>query len=270
MRDEGQDFGHSLTDLMASVAVMFLLIAAIFMVRSLSVAKKAKQELDAATQSQQTDFDKLERLRDALLGLEVLEGIAEVRYSPKVDPGLLTLVISDRQLGFEPGQCRPRAEGIETIRTKLPVILTPMCRMLEEFDESVAQITLEGHTDATPFFPARPTCGIEPNATGSRCGAQSWGEHCDRLGFENNVRLSGARAQNVYFELREAVAGLPTLMSCLESRFVVSGRGPVEPLNGGDWKAARTREEMQEDRRVVIKVRVSPRVRFATVAGTEQ
>lgn len=127
-------------------------------------------------------------------------------------------------------------------------------------------ITLEGHTDNRPFFPADRRCGVEP-ARKSHCHETSAEPACKALGFANNVRLSAARAQNVFFETRQLLADDPVVLSCLETKFVVAGRGPVEPVDGGDWRLSRSEVKNERNRRVVIKVHAIARSVITAPAG---
>ncbi len=85
--------------------------------------------------------------------------------------------------------------------------------------------------------------------------------------LEGNVQLSSARAHHVFFEAREVLRDQPALAQCLDHNFVVAGRGPMEPLDGGSWELARSPKENERNRRVVIKVRV--RVPFEPRAGAQ-
>ena len=68
------------------------------------------------------------------------------------------------------------------------------------------------------------------------------------------MRLSAARAQNVFFAMQDAVKGDAELSSCLERYFVVAGRGPVEPADGSPvWQSQRSKVETERNRRVVLK-----------------
>src|SRR5467141_3214987 len=92
------DFAHSLTDLMASVAVTFLLIAAIFIVKSaeasrkeLEANRKAMLPLDKVKQAQADSRIALERLLGILQRDESISAVAHVIHDD-ADPFLLTII----------------------------------------------------------------------------------------------------------------------------------------------------------------------------------
>lgn len=257
-RSDDDGFGHSLTDLMASVAVMFLLIAAIFMVRSLSQAQRSKdaaQRFEDAIKSVQAD-DKTSRdaLRDLVSELRAdaaVEGV-KIDYDPTKDPYVATLVFDEELLHFDVGADRLDAAGQAAVRRIGPTLLERTCALVNSTGR-VDQINLEGHTDNQPF-------GGCPQHEAQACTTHS---------FEQNVQLSADRAQRVYFALREAIAGKRDLLDCLNSRFVVSGRGPVEPMAAtASWEAPQTEEERRRNRRVVIKIRIRSDIKSLTEAQT--
>jgi flagellar motor protein MotB len=128
-------------------------------------------------------------------------------------------------------------------------------------------MTLEGHTDRRPFKAVRIGCGIDQPALTAAC-AQEGHPECEAIGFANNVRLSGARAQNVFFSMRKAVANDEHLSACLDRNFVVAGRGPVEPSDGKPWVDSRTDAEDEANRRVLLKIRAQAVFEGASGAGS--
>lgn len=255
------DFSHSMTDLMSGVAVMFLLIAAIFMVQASKSKKiaeanaaqaklaaqaneKAKKDLDNLKAIDTSGIDALRSLRDQL-GDQVRSGSIKLAYDPTVDPRLLTIEFEDKALTFASNECVIDRARIPTLHSTLQVIFPKIC----EIDRKLVQsITLEGHTDNLP--PAENKCGT-PDRLG--CGVKQ-SDECKQQGFENNVRLSAQRAQNVFFEARKA---LPTEnLRCLDDTFLIAGRGPMATTNGKPWYEPQTEAEREKNRRVVIQVRV--------------
>jgi flagellar motor protein MotB len=261
-------FSHSMTDLMAGVAVMFLLIAAIFMVQvanrdaeEKAKGRKASEALDKITSTDKLAISALLGLRDSLKGNVDLDGL-ELLYNEDRDPFLLTIVLDRSRLRFDVGDCAIRADTREAMESSFGVIFGSVCATADS--GFIQSITLEGHTDNRPFFPADRTCGVEP--THRSCNHTPDEPSCSALGFANNVRLSAARAQNVFFEMRKMLGAREDIARCLDTKFVVAGRGPVEPADGGDWKAGREGAENERNRRVVIKVRAIAR---STVASNE-
>lgn len=240
----GQGFSSSLTDLMASVAVVFLLLMAVFMLITAQLVKQAKRE--AARYEGQLKEAKKESIGEAknlvsrLLELQLVkENKARVDYDEHRDPFLIVLVVQERHLSYFSGECT--LQQPEEVRHLLRPVFEAVCGEVE----SVQSITLEGHTSMKGFCPPSTKCGAEP------CRAKAW----EADGFANNVRLSAARAQNVYFEMRKELGSDSTLLECVDDQFVVAGRGPVQPANNLPWRNS-LRGDDPDDRRVVMKIRM--------------
>lgn len=265
VRHEG-DFTHSLTDLMSGVAVMFLVIAAIFMVQASQAKKSALQqkrraeelakqhEVDASKykeidQRDQQGIKEIESLRASLANNKNIE----LAYDRKKDPRLLTIVFNRDNLQFAPGKCEVSAARRDALQATLREIFPQICATVGAGLEK--SIALEGHTDNSP--PLGAECGTTSPPMFCFSPQNRQDPRCTKLSFENNVRLSGARAQYVFFQARDALEQDPSIAQCLDRNFVVAGRGPTEPLDGGAWRLRRSPAEDARNRRVVIKVRVT-------------
>jgi flagellar motor protein MotB len=244
---EGDGFAHSMTDLMAGVAVTFLILAAIFMVQ----ASNGKRVIQDKAQQATEDQKKLQALKDvdeaSKKALALLKGTLDSsQYTTKTDKNdpFLLIVTFDSESLFSANECTLNAKAKENVATKVYGAFKAVCD--PNLRAHLHSIVLEGHTDSTPFFGSR------------RCGAIDGCEHvdCPEEGFRNNVRLSAARAQEVFFEARNVMkerdAALMT--ECLDKYFSVVGRGPVEPADGTTWRP--DAGPQPKDRRVVMKVRV--------------
>lgn len=254
------DFSHSLTDLMSGLAVMFLLIAAIFMVQSAKATKLAKaaaKNAQRVAEVRKLDADELERLKGkdsqsiaTLKGLKQrLEGSAQIsdqiqiEYDEARDPFLLTVRFTNEQLRFPSNECQVARVQEEALRVTIRELLPELCGTVPEGDaivpggDSTVTISLEGHTDR--IWPTGSSCGMI-DATG--CGKE-----CERRAFDNNVRLSAARAQYVFFQAREVFREDAGIARCIDKNFMVAGRGQVMPLDPKD---------AAKNRRVEIKVRI--------------
>lgn len=258
-------FSHSMTDLMAGVAVTFLLIAGIFIVQAsnraeaeAAASRAAQAQLHEFVRTDELAISQIKALRDVLTSSESLRGLVELVYDEQRDPFLLTIVFDRGRLRFSPGDCALTDESKALMASSFGTIFEQVCQTASS--GFIEAIMLEGHTDNHPFFPAERICGVERARHGcSREDASS--SECLELGFANNVRLSAARAQNVFFHMRSVLAGRPGITECLDAKFVVAGRGSVEPTDGDDWHRERSDEENERNRRVVIKVRATSRTK---------
>jgi flagellar motor protein MotB len=247
-RDDG--LGHSMTDLMSGVAVTFLLIAAIFMVqafaarvREAEAERKAQAQLALIQTEDQDAQGFLHKLREYFAQDESLKSVVEASYDAHLDPYLLTLTLNRERFFFGSTECELSEDASQAVRDGLRKAVKSVCDAPDAATRLLS-INLEGHTDKQPFFPRQPRCGAVPTAC-----ASTDEPHCAAIGFENNVRLSGARAQRLFFALRNTVGDDANLAQCLDRWFVVSGRGSVEATGVDD-------ETRQRDRRVVLRIRV--------------
>ena len=260
-RDD-EPFAHAMTDLMSGVAVTFLLIASIFMMLALDASSNARkaQAKSAQKLSQiETEDSKarraLEDLRKEFNGDVSLKSALKEDDDKRKDPDTLTLTLDRKEFSFKKNECELTPAQLDKAREPLRKAVETVCRAVIASQPTNSgkgpsfSISLEGHTDNNPFFPGQDTCG----AVRSECSDHKDGKDCRDTAFNNNVRLSGARAQNLFFELRRIVGNDEDLTTCLDKRFTVAGRGSVEPIGNDD-----------ENRRVVLKVRVQS----GTVART--
>lgn len=272
--EDDEPFARSMTDLMAGVAVTFLLIAAIFIVRAKRETTSAQdnarlneeqaRELEALKGENRHVIEDLAKLADELdPRLADVGALDESRIEPN-DPFVLTLVLKRRSVRFGAGACALEPAADEALAALARSVLPRVCKAVD--DGIVQTIALEGHTDNRGFFPGEATCGVEPS-TG--CAPESRDLTCIARGFENNVQLSAARAQQVFFHLDRYLASdrvdsdtrtaNARLTHCLEDHFSVAGRGPVEPIGALSWHDPQGDAARDTNRRVVIKLRALAR-----------
>jgi outer membrane protein OmpA-like peptidoglycan-associated protein len=219
------DFAHSLTDLMASVAVTFLLIAAIFIVKSAQANKEKLKPLEEVKTTQVTSRDALEKLFSALTADPAIAGVAHIVHDA-ADPFLLTITYRSDSLTFGTDRAELAEDARSVIDGSFPILIRQVCAE----QQSIESVVLEGHTDA-------------------QGGAEK---------FQYNVELSSRRAHSIFAEARKSVQMMPDQLHCIDSMFTVAGRGPVQPatpVRWDDWDARHGSHP--EDRRVEIKVRFS-------------
>jgi len=251
------DFAHSLTDLMSGVAVMFLVIAAIFMVQALKAKQKAQALAAVSAQRAEENQDYARRFREIderdRQGIQEIEALRErlqanqgvsLEYDKRKDPRLLTIVFNRDSLQFASGACEVPGATREVMRETLRQIFPTICQAVGSTSTGLQKtITLEGHTDNAP--PLGVSCkGI---AAATAC-FQHKDATCKDQGFKANVQLSAARAQHVFFEARDALRDQPAVAQCLERNFMVAGRGPMEPLDGGPWDQVRGKGDNEKNR----------------------
>ena len=119
----------SLTDLMTSLMVIFILLLLVFVHRT---AGK-----DAAV----TDV-----LLKRLLQDMAPQGFSDktIRRDPR-DRNAILVIVPDRLMNFETGKSTLRPEGEQFLRTYIPEFAGVLCS--DQFRSSVESIVVEGHTD---------------------------------------------------------------------------------------------------------------------------
>src|SRR5256885_12907852 len=123
----------SLTDLMTSLMVIFILLLLVFVHRT---AGK-----DAAV----TDV-LLKKLRQDMIP----QGFNEqsIRPDPR-DRNAILVIVPDRLMNFETGKSTLRPEGEQFLKSYIPEFAGVLCS--EQFRSSIESIMVEGHTDIHPW-----------------------------------------------------------------------------------------------------------------------
>jgi len=123
----------SLTDLMTSLMVIFILLLLVFLHRT---AGK-----DAAV----TDV-LLKTLRQDMIP----QGFSErsIRPDPR-DRNAILVIVPDRLMNFETGKSSLRPEGEQFLRTYIPKFADVLCS--DQFRSNIESIVVEGHTDTHPY-----------------------------------------------------------------------------------------------------------------------
>jgi len=123
----------SMTDLMTSLMVIFILLLLVFVHRT---AGK-----DAAV----TDV-----LLKRLLYEMKPQGFNEntIRPDPR-DRNAILVIVPDRLMNFEAGQSNLRPAGEEFLRRYIPDLAEVLCS--DQFRSSIESIVVEGHTDTQPY-----------------------------------------------------------------------------------------------------------------------
>jgi flagellar motor protein MotB len=246
-KGEASDHGFlsSQADLMAGVAGIFFVLLAILLIDAETRAAKAEAEKTKVEtmevkrgSAREYVLSRLEEIREHLISQEsapveatLVDDVLEVDIDPPPRDVFVFDVNSDR---LAPSK---QVRALDVLRS----VLTTICAVIDNVDRgpnAIERIVLEGHTDNLGF-------GV------ADCRAiDSDPKDC----FGENVGLSGRRAVNilrlVYEDARTPIA----LRRCVEKSFLITGRGPVSPLGGGDWRAAQAPEQREVNRRVVLRV----------------
>ncbi|RKH74677.1 hypothetical protein D7W81_00560 [Corallococcus aberystwythensis] len=239
MSSSGESSDRSLADLMAGVAVVFLLLAVIFILEARKQREEAIRDKEVAIGKVDSQKDgvqaSLVALREDLVVLNSgLDG-GFIALSG-LDGGVNALEIEFKNLQFGLGECRTPPEYVEQFQRGAVPLIHRVCEAVDAMRDAGAEpsIILEGHTDDRPFLGTSGECGVRNGIA--------------RFSFENNVRASASRAQEVFFTVRNQLQDAGYERDCLDANFVVSGRGQTAPRPG-------TAGNEPSNRRLVLRVR---------------
>lgn len=208
-----------ITDLMTSLAVIFILLLTLFIRTQFA--------------SRQVSHDIRKDLIEALNG-KLVKGSSRyaalnqvvVREDPR-DPLALTVEINIRLLGFAPDQRQLPEQGKDFLDVFIPLLSSFVC---EEQAQNIQAIVIEGHTDPT----APP--GKDPD--------------------EYNIPLSQDRARSVMQYSLDLPLLSDLTRNCFLDLTSVNGRGRRELPPELIGKSELTVQDYEAMRRVVFKIRI--------------
>jgi len=209
----------SLTDLVTSLMVIFILLLLVF------INNRASQQALV--------------VRDLMKDLQVEfresggpsqgpasggEGLQEASIQRDLkDPGTLLFIVPERVMNFALNESRLKPEGENFIRERIPQLARILCD--ERFKDHIDAIIVEGHTDQSRPSHLPPSMG------------EQW-----------NLRLSQDRSMEVVKQSLAALETDTTRRAFFLAKLSASGRGESDP--------ASSNATAEENRRVVFKIRV--------------
>jgi hypothetical protein len=259
----GHDLSSSFTDLMTSVAILFLFLA-VAMVVVIHLQNKRPTNLPPPTGPSETEI-----LMEKIISI-LKEGDKPTKC--KMAPSNCTRVFPDKNstirvvftsigldptlppcggLNFESGDHRLNDSAKNVINRDILSILETNAK--EHFDKSPGQegstaaFYIEGHTDSKPIgvkFTSR-------NPDVFQAFEKSKDKNlCDET---NNILLSSMRASSVYNELSEAVKRTnPTTQDFFKDKVIASGKGPKTPFDDPCLKGTTGTDEANRRVELVI------------------
>jgi flagellar motor protein MotB len=123
----------SLTDLMTSLMVIFILLLLVFLHRT---AGKNVAVTDALLRTLRADL--------------VPQGFSSSNIQPdKKDRNAILVIVPDNLMNFQIGESSLRPEGEDFLRTRIPKLAKVLCG--PEYRNSIEAVVVEGHTDDYPY-----------------------------------------------------------------------------------------------------------------------
>jgi outer membrane protein OmpA-like peptidoglycan-associated protein len=226
LSEDSASLASSLTDLMTSLAVIFILLLVVSLNNAqdkIDTVRKnleeTQRELESARQKSEITRDEILVALKKALDLFSAQGV-KVEADPRDPLGLLVLVPAGL-LEFALDKAEIPQGGLEFLKDFLPKLATTACS--DRFQNEINSIVVEGHTDSS---------GTD----------------------ERNLPLSQERSMAVVREslrIFSAQKELSGLRACFLNFLSASGRGSAEPILDQENKEDRARS-----RRVVFKIRV--------------
>lgn len=214
----GKDnFGPALTDFMSGVAVVFLCLAAAYIVRATQADRKYGDEKKRKEEVQTEILKEIAQI----LGLELSEGKLlsyDNCYEVESDPDNYKIYVrfkSDADKckgGLVFPRAKPRLAQSPESDAKFILVASKICEKIGGVENGktsdIDRVELLGHTDADPFLDGE----------------------CDKLNDNHcgNLGLSALRARQVFLYLWDAQGG--EIKDCLAKYYKISGRADFEPL----------------------------------------
>lgn len=208
----------SMTDLMTSLAVIFILL----LVASLNNSQQEGETTRNLILAKLT-----EKLKNELRDYKD-QGF-DVKNDPK-DPLALIVIVPEGLLNFQSGKSDVPQKGIQFLNTILPKMASAICS--DEFRKDIGSMVVEGHTDSTgtddfnlPLSQQRSMAVVH--------------ESLRVLAGATSISADGTSGSS------------PQYRTCFLDLLSATGRGSVEPVltAAGD-------EDKDKSRRVVFKIRV--------------
>jgi flagellar motor protein MotB len=169
--------------------------------------------------------------------------LIEIRFDTD---GSLTTFESGK---YELRDCDQKTRAAE----RISYVLKRLCQL--RLDASgrriIDRIVLEGHTD-------NQSARESASPIASCNGLAKQDDY--KSSFGANVELSSRRAVHLLRVALESTMADDEVRKCIEEKFLVSGRGPLEPVCGdgpcvtGDWRSPQSLSAQKASRRVVFRV----------------
>jgi flagellar motor protein MotB len=233
-KDNGEsNFSHSMTDLMTSLAIVFLILAVAMIVKNkLSEDSRASKYDALSSQNEKIKNSKTELLNELKKILEIIKqgnSFSTEDNCIVIDGDSSPYKIKIR-LNGDNSDCKSRGlfydddssfikvtSKIEKTLNSLSSFYDALCS--ENFIKNIERVQILGHTDNKPSPRDLKNCILtvgSDNIKKLQCG---------------NVNLSSSRAENVFLMLGNSIIkkNKETLINCYTVKTEISGRGPFDP-----------------------------------------
>lgn len=211
--DSGDKFGPTLTDFMSGVAVVFLSLAAVYIVKQMSVVNATK-DYEQQDRKRTEYKKKLVQKLNEILKFDELEGnVGKSKCFELKEFENKVLVRFKEAAGCDSLNFKVRSyklEGAVNSDASFVKVAEEVCKSQNNVEDKdyIDRIELLGHTDKDPFEFIECGQGIDDG----QCG---------------NLALSAMRAREVFMRIKAADVKT-AYRHCYESLFKIAGRGPYD------------------------------------------
>jgi outer membrane protein OmpA-like peptidoglycan-associated protein len=227
LSEDNASLASSLTDLMTSLAVIFILLLVVSLNNAQDKIDTDKRKLEATQRELDEARQKSERTRDEILvalkralDLFAAQGV-KVDADPR-DPLALLVLVPEGLLEFALNKADLPQGGLDFLKDFIPKLAVTTCS--DEFKKEINAVVVEGHTDSSGT---------------------------DEINLPLSQRRSMAVAQESLRILGSIEQKPSGLRVCFLDFLSASGRGSVEPIFNQEGN-----EDRERSRRVVFKIRV--------------
>jgi outer membrane protein OmpA-like peptidoglycan-associated protein len=198
-RDSSEHLSSSLTDLMTSLMVIFILLLLVFISHT---ANKDTALRDTLLTELKKDLVPQGKDRTA-------QGFKDSSILPDPkNPDAILVIVPNNLMGFENQESALKKDGQQFLQTHIPALADVLCS--QKIQSSIDSIVVEGHTDSHPWQ------GSTPEESENK-----------------NLTLSQKRSMAV---VEEALADLSgkTTRGCFLEKLSATGRGEQDPEKTDD------------------------------------
>ncbi|MDR3548961.1 MAG: OmpA family protein [Candidatus Pacebacteria bacterium] len=219
-RDSSEHLSSSLTDLMTSLMVIFILLLLVFISHTASKDAALRDTLLAELKKDLIPQGK-DRTPQGFKDSSIIS-------DPK-NPDAILVIVPNNLMGFDTQKSTLKKDGQQFLQTHIPALADVLCSL--KFQSGIDSIIVEGHTDTQKFGKT------------------------DEESQNNNLKLSQDRSMAVVEEALADLSGKAT-RACFLEKLSATGRGEQEAVQPDGPGPDASEKADEQSRRVIFKIHV--------------